>query len=62
MKVILDWVVAVDSKDEICRNNLGALMEKLEEGVLSIGGRFTKKNWSSSVVYVLSGTSDGLSV
>ena len=50
VKVVRDGVVRLSSKDEIGRNQLGALVHKLEERVLRIGARLAEKNGACSLV------------
>jgi hypothetical protein len=42
--VVRDWVVRFSGEDEICGNELGALVQQLVEGVLGIGGRLAKED------------------
>lgn len=42
MQVITDGVVRLGSKDEVGRDQLGALMDELEKGVLSVGARLAE--------------------
>ena len=44
--VVLDRVVGFGGEDEVRGDEFGALVEELEEGMLGIGARFTKKNGS----------------
>lgn len=60
--VVVNWVVALGSQDEVGGNELCALVEKLVEGVLCVGGRLTKQNGASRVLDVVAAASNGLSV
>jgi hypothetical protein len=62
MLVVLDWVMAFSRQDEIGGNQFRALMDELEKGVLSIGTRFSKENWTGRVIHVLAIPSNGLAV
>ena len=44
VKVIGDGVVRLGGEDEVGGDELGALVDELEEGVLSVGAGFTKDN------------------
>jgi hypothetical protein len=44
VKVVADGVVGLGSQNEIGRNQLGTLVNKLEEGVLSVGARLSEKD------------------
>lgn len=60
--VVLDRVVGLGSNDEVCRNQLGTLVDQLEEGVLSVGGWLTEENNTSLVVDELVVLGDRLTV
>ena len=62
MLIVLNRVMAFSSQNKIGRDKLGALVEKLVEGMLGVRGWFTEQDWSSSVLHILSTTSNGLSV
>ena len=62
MFVALNWVVTFGGQNEIRRNQLGALMNELEEGMLSIGARFSKENCTGCVIHILAVTSNGFAV
>jgi hypothetical protein len=62
MQVVLNGVVAVDSEDKVSGDELSALVDELEERVLSIGARLAKEDWASSVANVFAVTSDGLAI
>ena len=49
MLVVVDWVVGFGSEDEIGGNELRTLVEQLIEGVLGIGGGFSKEDGAGSV-------------
>lgn len=59
---VLDGVVRLGSHDEVGGDELGALVQQLEEAVLGIGGRLTEKDGASGVLDVFTGASDGLAV
>lgn len=44
MQVVGDGVVRLSSQDKVSRNQLSALMDKLEERVLSIGARLAEED------------------
>ena len=48
--VVRDWVVRFSGEDEICGNELGALVQQLVEGVLGIGGRLAKEDGARGVL------------
>lgn len=50
MLVIFDWVMRFDSKDEVCWDELGALVEKLVERMLSICCWLSEEYWTGSVL------------
>lgn len=60
--VVVGWVMGLSSKDEVGWDELGTLVEQLVEGVLSVCGWLSEKNWSGGVVDHLSLTVDGLTV
>jgi hypothetical protein len=61
--VVVDRVVGFGGEDEIGGDELGALVEELVEGVLSVGGGFAKKDWAGSVLdEVVCGPGDCLAV
>lgn len=47
--VVRDGVVGVGGEDEVCWDDLCALVEELVEGVLSVGGWFAEKDWTGGV-------------
>ncbi len=55
MLVVVDWVVGLDGEDEVGGDELGTLVEELVEGVLSIGGGFSKEDRASGVLDELIG-------
>jgi hypothetical protein len=44
VKVVANGVVGLGSEDEVGRNQLSTLVNKLEEGVLSVGARLAEKD------------------
>ncbi|KAI6752012.1 hypothetical protein HG531_006708 [Fusarium graminearum] len=44
VKVVADGVVGLGSEDKVGGNQLGTLVNKLEEGVLSVGARLAEKD------------------
>ena len=60
--VVLDWVLALGSEDKVGWNQLGTLVKKLEERVLSVGGWLTKENWASGVFDIVAASGDGLAI
>ena len=60
--VALDRVVALGGEDEVGWDELGALVEKLVEGVLSVGGWLTEQNGTGCVLDIVAAAGDGLSV
>ena len=58
----LDGVVRLCRHQEIGRDELGTLVQKLEETVLRVGGRLTEQDGSSGVLDVFTSAGDGLSV
>lgn len=62
MLVVVDWVVGFGGDDEIGWNELSTLVEQLVEGVLGIGGGFTKKNGAGGVFDHLAITGDTFTV
>lgn len=55
-------VVRLGGHDEIRRDELGALVEQLEEAVLGVGGGLTEQDWPGGVLDVFTGARDGLPV
>lgn len=49
MLVGINGVVGVGSEDKVCGDELGALVQKLVEGVLGVGGRFAKEDGAGGV-------------
>lgn len=47
--VVVDGVVGLGGQDEVCGDELGALVEQLVERVLGVGGGFAEEDWSCSV-------------
>jgi hypothetical protein len=60
--IVLDRVVALSGQDEVGGDELGALVEQLVEGVLSVGRWLTEEDGSGGVLDVISTASDGLSI
>ncbi len=53
----LDVVVRVDRRDEVCRDELGALVDQLVEGVLSVRAGFTPNDGAGGIVDLVTRTS-----
>lgn len=51
--VVVDWVVRLCGEDEVGWNELSTLVEKLIEGVLSIGCGLAKEDWPCGVLHHL---------
>lgn len=62
MQSALNGVVAHRSHDEVCGDELSALMQQLEERVLSVGCWLSKNDRASGVLDIFSGTGNCLSV
>jgi hypothetical protein len=60
--VAVDGVVGLDSEDEVGGNELGALVEELEEGVLRVGTGLTEEDGTGGVLDVVAAAGDGLAV
>lgn len=60
--MVAELVVAVGRGDEVARNHLGALVNKLVEGVLAVRTRFAPEDRASLVVYALAVAVNGLAV
>jgi hypothetical protein len=60
--VLLDGVVALRSQDEVSGDELRALVEKLVERVLCVGGGLAEYDGTSGVLDVVAAAGDGLSV
>lgn len=58
----LNRVVRLDGKKEVGRDELCALVKKLEETVLGVGGGFTEQDRTGGVLDIVTRASDGLSV
>lgn len=58
----LNRVVRFGGHDEVRGDELGALVQQLEEAVLGVGGGLTEEDRAGGVLDVLAGTSDSLSV
>lgn len=52
MEVVADRVVGLGSEDEVGGDQLGALVDELEEGVLSIGAGLAEENGAWDVSWV----------
>lgn len=59
---ILNGVVRLGSHDEVRRDELGALVQQLEEAVLGVGGRLTEEDGAGGILDILAGPGDGLAV
>jgi hypothetical protein len=62
VSIAFGWVVGLGSEDEIGWNELSALVEELEEGVLGVGAWLSEKNGTGGVLDGLTSTSDIFSV
>lgn len=62
MLVVVNWVVALSSHEEIGGDELSSLVKQLVEGVLGVGGRFTEQDRASGVLDIISAASDCLSI
>lgn len=62
MQATLNGVVALGGHDEVCRDELGALVQQLEEGMLSICRWFSEENWAGSILDVLPSAGNRLSI
>lgn len=51
--VVLNWVVGLGGKDEVGWDQLGTLVEKLEERVLCVGAWLSEEDGSSGVLDVV---------
>jgi hypothetical protein len=60
--VAVDRVVRLDSEDEVGWDELGALVEKLEEGVLGVGTGLTEEDGAGGVLDVVAAAGDSLAV
>lgn len=54
--------MALSGHDEICGDELGALVQQLEKGVLSVGGRLAEEDRASGVLDVFTCASNRLPV
>lgn len=59
---VLDGVVRLGGHDEVRGNELGTLVQQLEEAVLGVGGRFAEEDGAGGVLDVLAGARNGLAV
>ena len=62
VRVVLAGVVALCRQDEVGRDQLGALVEQLVEGVLGVGGGLAEEDGAGGVLDVVAAAGDGLSV
>jgi hypothetical protein len=60
--VAVDGVVRLDGQDEVGGDELGALVEELEEGVLGVGTGLSEEDGAGSVLHVVSAAGDSLAV
>jgi hypothetical protein len=60
--VAIDGVVGLDGQDEVGGDELGALVEKLEEGVLGVGTGLTEEDGAGGVLHIVSTAGDSLAV
>ena len=58
----VDGVVGLGSHEEVGGDELGALVQELEEAVLGIGGWLAEENSSRGVLHVVASAGDGLAV
>lgn len=62
VQVVLDGVVGFGSQDEVGGDQLGALMQQLEEGMLGVGGRFAKEDGTGGVLDIIASAGHSLAV
>lgn len=60
--VVFDGVVRFGGEDEVCGDELGALVEELVEGVLGVGGGLAEEDGPSGVFYHCAVAGDGFAV
>jgi hypothetical protein len=60
--VAVDGVVRLNGQDEVGGDELGALVEELEEGVLGVGTGLTEEDGAGSVLHIISTAGDSLAV
>lgn len=60
--VVLDWVVGFSGKDKVGGDQLGALVQELEEGVLGVRAWLAEEDGAGGVLYVVAGPGNGLAV
>ena len=60
--VSFHWVMRLGGHDEVGRDEFGALVKKLEEGVLSVGCRLAEEDGSSGVLDIVARASHSLAV
>jgi hypothetical protein len=60
--VVIDWVVALGSNDEVGWDQLGALVQQLIEGVLGISSGLAEEDWAGGVFNHVTIAGDSLAV
>src|SRR5690606_39318984 len=60
--MITDRVMAYDRRNEIARNQFGALMQELIKGMLTVGARLAPDNRTGLIGNRVAGTIDGFAV
>ena len=62
MLVVLDRVVGFCCQDEVGGDELRALVQQLEEGVLGVGAGLAEEDGACRVLHVVAGSGNSLSV
>jgi hypothetical protein len=60
--VVVDGVVGLGGEDEVGGDELGALVEELEEGVLGVGAGLAEEDGAGGVLDIVSAAGDSLAV
>lgn len=60
--VAVDGVVGLGGEDEVGGDQLGALVEELEEGVLGVGAGLAEENGAGGVLHIVSAAGDSLAI
>jgi len=60
--VVVNGVVGLGGQDEVGGNELGALVEELEEGVLGVGAGLAEQDGAGGVLDIVSAAGDSLAV
>lgn len=60
--VVLNWVVGFGGEDEVGGDELGTLVQELEEGVLGVGAGLAEDDCAGGVFHVVAGSGDSLSI